>query len=144
MKATPKSKPAANALTKRQIRAEEKALHDLRQQPAQLTPAKVEEFERLFRPTSKLSQYRRLGLVMLANSGQDLIRAATSDQTAAADIAESIAGVEYAASLLRSAADMLETSAWRASVAVCARADALDLLAKARGERDGKAADGLH
>jgi hypothetical protein len=111
-------------------------LRALMNQPPQLTHAQVDDLERAIQeslaPGAGGSQYRRGGLAMLAQSGERLIEIAATDLDAGEMLADFVAGVEANVQRLRSLADMLETSATRATVALCVREDAIELLREAR------------
>lgn len=116
---------------------------DVEQQPAQLSDERLEEIDSDFALGHSASQYRRAALGMLTRSGKQLIEwAETSDQDAAEALADAIAGVEAAARRYRAMADIMEGSAARGMVAICVRANALELLATARKEHAEDVAEG--
>ena len=122
---------AKRAMNDQEMRA---LLEGFERQPAQLTSEEVEIIEQHFRTDALSSVYRRVGLVLLEKTGRELLEMAEGDREHAATLADAVAGIEYAEVTFRTIADNLKTAALRAQLALCAREDSPELLAKARSE----------
>jgi hypothetical protein len=107
---------------------------EFERQPAQLTSDDVDHIEQRFRTEAYSSVYRRVGLIMLAKSGRELVEIAERPGDGAAALADAIAGIEGAAKVFRAIADNLQTAALRVELALCACEDSPALIAKARHE----------
>ncbi len=108
----------------------------LKVQKAQLADATIDAIEKRLAASSGDSQYRRIALAALARSGKDLIAwAENGNRDSGEAMADALVGVESVAKFMRALTELLECSANRLLLALCSRADAVELIGLARAAR---------